>query len=480
MADGTFFRSPRAVETRASELRFSDIGGSDPHASDGPADRYGPASDPRVVELARLIGQSDPYAPVQRRGVAARRSSCDIPEVGPAPPAVRTQRAYDAQPEPPRQAPADEESYAAGDEYAAPQAAQYDAAYGAGDYSGEDAEADAYEQGEYDYEEDPGNPGNLGNLGNDYQADRSSASKPRKTIKVVAAAAVLGLAVFGSAAALGYHTIYKAKRQGPPPVIRADNSPTKVVPAGVPGESSPKINERLGDGSQERLVRREEDPVVLRDAPRGFNANPGMQLAGVGGPAPAASAPLPAAAPPAGAGGAAGAAGAGGAADEPPPPKRVRTVSIRVDQAAPGAAVPPSRSASATRVAAAAPALPPAGAAPLALTPPAVGAAQATAALEPPQSAPARARASQSAESTGFVVQLSAQKSESEAQAAFRSLQSRYAVLNGRQPLIRRKDRGERGVVYAALVGPFGSRDEAIQLCESLKMAGGDCFVQKN
>jgi cell division septation protein DedD len=346
---------------------------------------------------------------------------------------------------------------------------------GPGDYSDDNAEAGAYEQGEYDYEEDPGDPGNPGN---DYQDDGAATSKPRKTIKV-AAAAVLGLAVFGSAAALGYHTMFKDKRLGPPPVIRADNSPTKVVPAGVGGvggvagvggEASPKINERLGDGSQERLVRREEDPVVLRDPPRGLNANPGMALAGIGGPAPAASAPstVPVAAPP---------AGAGGAADEAPPPKRVRTVSIRVDQGAPGAAAPPSRSASATRVAAAAPA---AGAAPLALTPQAVGAAQATAAVEPSQSGPARARPSQPAESTGFVVQLSAQKSESEAQAAFRSMQTRYAVLNGRQPLIRRKERADHGVVYAALVGPFGTRDEAIQLCESLKMAGGDCFVQKN
>jgi hypothetical protein len=476
MADGTFFRSPRALETRASDLRVSDLGGSDPHASDGPADRYGPASDPRVVELARLIGQSDPFAPGERRGGAARWRSSDAPEVGPAPPAppeARNQRAYDARPEPPRQAPANEESYATGDEYAASHAAQYDAAYGGrpGDYSDDNADAGAYEQGEYDYEEAPGNPGNPGN-DDDYQDDGATTSKPRKTIKV-AAAAVLGLAVFGSAAALGYHTMFKDKRLGPPPVIRADNSPTKLVPAGVggvgvvPGEASPKINERLGDGSQERLVRREEDPVVLRGPPRGLNANPGMALAGIGGPAPAASAPstVPVAAPPA------------GAADEAPPPKRVRTVSIRVDQPAPGATAPPSRGAPATRVAAAAPA---AGAAPLALTPQAVGAAQATAAVEPSQSGPARARPSQSAESTGFVVQLSAQKSESEAQAAFRSMQTRYAVLNGRQPLIRRKERADHGVVYAALVGPFGTRDEAIQLCESLKMAGGDCFVQKN
>jgi len=478
MAHGTFFRSPRAAEARAGDPRASNIGasnigGSNPHASDAPADCAGPASDPRLVELARLIGQSDPFASGAQRGGAARRGSFDAPKAGPPPPrAVRDQRTYDAQPEAPHQAPENDEADAGGDEvdeHAAPRAAHYGAAHGAGDYSGEDAEADTHEQGEYDYE---------GGLGDDYEDDGPSASKPRKTIKVVAAA-VLGLAVFGSAAALGYHTIFKGGLPGPPPVIRADNSPTKVVPASVPGESSTKINERLGDGSQGRLVRREEDPVDLRDPARGLNAAPGMALAGVGGPAPAASAPAasgPATAP--------SATPPGGLPDEPPPPKRVRTVSIRVDQGAPAAeraTAPPSRVASAPRVTASAPQPPPApGGAPLALTPQAVGAAPQTAALEPPKSASAGARAPRSADSGSFVVQLLAQKSESEAQTAFRSMQTRYAVLNGRQPLIRRKDQGDRGVVYAAQVGPFVTRDEANQLCESLKMAGGTCFVQKN
>jgi hypothetical protein len=80
----------------------------------------------------------------------------------------------------------------------------------------------------------------------------------------------------------------------------------------------------------------------------------------------------------------------------------------------------------------------------------------------------------------GFVVQLSAGRSEPEAQAAFRTMQAKYSVLSGRQPLIRRKDQGERGIFYAAQVGPFGVKSDADQLCETLKFAGGTCFVQKN
>ena len=78
------------------------------------------------------------------------------------------------------------------------------------------------------------------------------------------------------------------------------------------------------------------------------------------------------------------------------------------------------------------------------------------------------------------MVQLSAQRSEAEAQAAFRTLQAKYSVLNGREPLIRRKDLGEKGIFYAAQVGPFGVKNEADQVCETLKASGGACFVQKN
>ena len=78
------------------------------------------------------------------------------------------------------------------------------------------------------------------------------------------------------------------------------------------------------------------------------------------------------------------------------------------------------------------------------------------------------------------MVQLSAERSEPAAQAAFRIIQAKYPVLSGRRPLIRRKDQGDRGIFYAAQVGPFGAKSDADQLCETLKSAGGTCFVQKN
>ena len=79
------------------------------------------------------------------------------------------------------------------------------------------------------------------------------------------------------------------------------------------------------------------------------------------------------------------------------------------------------------------------------------------------------------------MVQLSAQRSEADAQTSFRAMQAKYSsVLSGHQPLIRRKDQGDRGVFYAAQVGPFGAKSDADQLCEALKSAGGTCLVQKN
>ena len=81
----------------------------------------------------------------------------------------------------------------------------------------------------------------------------------------------------------------------------------------------------------------------------------------------------------------------------------------------------------------------------------------------------------------GYVVQISSQKSESDAHASFRALQNKFpTVLGSRSPLIKRADLGEKGVYYRAMVGPFGSPDEASQFCGSLKTAGGQCVVQRN
>jgi hypothetical protein len=82
-------------------------------------------------------------------------------------------------------------------------------------------------------------------------------------------------------------------------------------------------------------------------------------------------------------------------------------------------------------------------------------------------------------ESGNWVVQLSAQKTEEDAQSAFRAAQAKYAVLAGYQMLSRKKDQGGRGVFYAAQVGPL-PRDEANGLCSRIKSAGGKCFTQES
>ena len=79
------------------------------------------------------------------------------------------------------------------------------------------------------------------------------------------------------------------------------------------------------------------------------------------------------------------------------------------------------------------------------------------------------------------MVQVSAQKSESEAQSSYRAMQAKYpSVLGGHKSVIRRADLGSKGIFFRAQVGPFESMDQATQFCGNLKTAGGQCIVQKN
>lgn len=78
-------------------------------------------------------------------------------------------------------------------------------------------------------------------------------------------------------------------------------------------------------------------------------------------------------------------------------------------------------------------------------------------------------------------MQVSSQRSEAEAQAAFRGLQAKFPnQLGGRQPVIHKVDLGAKGTYYRAMVGPFASSNEAVELCTSLKAAGGQCLIQRN
>jgi len=81
----------------------------------------------------------------------------------------------------------------------------------------------------------------------------------------------------------------------------------------------------------------------------------------------------------------------------------------------------------------------------------------------------------------GYVVLVSSQRTEEDAQASYRVLQEKYPdFLGTRAPLVKRADIGAAGVFYRVTVGPFETSDEASRFCGDLKMAGGQCVVQKN
>jgi hypothetical protein len=81
----------------------------------------------------------------------------------------------------------------------------------------------------------------------------------------------------------------------------------------------------------------------------------------------------------------------------------------------------------------------------------------------------------------GYIVQVSARRSKADAQASFRSLQSKFPrQLGGRTAIFLRADLGAKGIYYRAMVGPFASAGAADQFCGSLKAAGGECIIQRN
>lgn len=98
-------------------------------------------------------------------------------------------------------------------------------------------------------------------------------------------------------------------------------------------------------------------------------------------------------------------------------------------------------------------------------------------AVTPTASAPPQGE--NTGEAGGYLVQISSQRSESDAMVAYKALQRRFpSALGSRAPIIMRADT-TNGVFYRAAIGPFGAADEALQFCSNLKSTGGQCVVQK-
>jgi hypothetical protein len=305
--------------------------------------------------------------------------------------------------------------------------------------------------------------------------------RSRRRGGLLTAVTLIGCAMIGTAGAYGYRTYYSSPSSNRvPPVISADTTPTKVVSA-AEGPSGKSIQDRVRDTS-ERVIPREEEPVELRTPSSSSRGNPGASQQS-GFPPPSA--------PGGSSSGTNAFAPSSGNNSNAGDSKRVRTLTIRPDEST-------SRTANNTPPPSATPPRPtpvpktaPRNTAPISLDPQESAAPPAprerTAAVAPPattqslQPPAPRAPPASDAAMSGYSVQLSSQRSEAEAQASYRSLQSKYPdQLSDRSVTIKRADLGAKGVYYRALVGPFGSSDEASQLCSELKAAGGQCLIQRN
>ena len=295
---------------------------------------------------------------------------------------------------------------------------------------------------------------------------------------MVTVVVVLALAVLGTGAAFAYRTYVGSPRSGEPPIIKADTGPTKIVPA--PADGNAKVPDRLaaGDGT-EKIVPREEAPVDVnaQPAPRmvfpPLNQNANPPTVGERGPERRRRRPTPEMA-------------------------RCRTTSRErsgpfpfvatsltaplLRRAQPPAAKPAARAARNPPVpAAAANANASTANAPLSLSPQAAhrhrAPATRVATNTPVQTAP-----SGGGGGGGYLVQVSSQKNEADAQASYRVLQGKYpSVLGSQSVVVKRVDLGDKGVYYRAFAGPFGSPDQATQVCNNLKAAGGPvCLIQRN
>ena len=290
--------------------------------------------------------------------------------------------------------------------------------------------------------------------------------------------AVLGIAVVGTAGAFAYRALTTSGDGGQPPVIKADNAPSKVAPAPQSAGNASKgvIYDRAERPQGERVVSREEQPIEMREA------------------RPSAPKPVvPGATPPAGAGNTAAVAPMAAPAVDANAPKKVKTFAIRPDGSivTDAASTPATSGSTGARVATAPQ---PAGRAPTPAARPSNAPAPATGptVITPPASAPTQTAALPSGNASrpattasvpagSYVVQLVSNKSETEAQSAFRGLQTKYpAVLGSRTALIRKVELGDKGTYYRAQVGPFSNVDAANELCGNLKSAGGQCIVQRN
>lgn len=336
----------------------------------------------------------------------------------------------------------------------------------------------------------------------------------------------VAVGLIGAAVAIGVGGSYLvlarpgAGTSGAPPLVKAQNEPVKVQPQNPGGVEIPNQNKQIYErsaqpGTETRVVNREEQPVDVRQAVRMNGGDPAAQAG-----APPAAQPSnglnlgeprrvrtvsvrpdgtivrPETAPPP-----PGAPSAPSAPRSPiptmtlptaaqaqPPAQPANTGPVQVASAQaqptpvsgrPAASTPPAPAAATPApatpaTAAARPATP----APAPATPASGPSPQQRVAAVPPAAAAAPAAPAPVAGDGSFSVQLGVANSEGEANASLARLQRRFPELEGLPSLIRRAEVNGNSV-YRVRVGPL-SREEASSLCSRLQGQGGQCFVARN
>ncbi|MFL5021177.1 MAG: SPOR domain-containing protein [Microvirga sp.] len=436
-----------------------------------------------LAELARIVGQDDPFQSILANDGSARprQQGSSIDDLF----AVR-----DTMPQTAREMPAraahgghvassiDHGSYPRS-HVRSPEPA----------YAPQDQDAYGNEAYAQDYYADQA--GHYAEQDYDQSQDYAPVEKGRSRKGMIAIAAVVGAVVLGGGGAY-LASGSSAVTGGAPPLVKANNEPTKVQPQNPGGVEIPNQNkqiyERANQNTATKVVNREEQPVDVQQAVRMSgssvaDATGGTVPGGAIKPQQTASLNLG-------------------------EPKKVRTVTIRPDGTVAGAEPPaaqPAASAAAMTLppqAQPAPASRPTPASvqvasvqpkPAASTPmaapatpaptpkPAPAASTPTATPAPQQVASVQPVAPAAAETTptgGFAVQLGLANSEAAAQTAFASFQRKYSDLGGMPSLIRKAE-VNGNTIYRVRVGPL-SKEEASSLCSKLQGQGGQCFVAKN
>ncbi|CUA85756.1 Sporulation related domain [Chelatococcus sambhunathii] len=479
-----------------------------------PKDERGSRADDPLAELARIVGQDDPFrdllnAPPQRpvpqraepafdfgdvplRGMQQEAAAAAMPVADPFEAAFEKALLGDASTLPPQNAAAGGFNGYRDDDWGAPagrSAVHMPQQADDGEY--QPAQVSAYDPRSFDIDQGYVEEGYAG------EGDEERARPRRGRKGLIAVASVLAMAAAGVALALNY-TGGEGGAGGEPPLIKAAAEPAKIAPQNPGGVEIPNQNKQIYERAD--AAKKPTDANVVRQSEQPVDVNALLNANGGGAPDAqpalddlrltmpegfeAASQSIP------------------GLGD----PRRVKTVAVRPDGSVIGGGQPAPARAQATErppmtvpapeaavvtpstpepvpQAAEPPRQPAQRTAPLSIVPQASQPQPAqparVAAAEPAVPAPdTRPAAAVAPRGGDFAVQLAARPSEAAARESFAQLQRRYSDLGSFEPMIRRAQVGER-TVYRLRVGPM-SRDEAANLCSSLQSQGGDCFVARN